>query len=69
MTKIFTWDWKEQAPLDAIAAAVEEVGQGVVGLREVPDTGGDLYACVVADHPLTEEEAQAIYDEPDEEVM
>ena len=54
VTRLFSWDWKDQPNLDAIAAAVTELSaNGQVFMREI-DTGGDNYAWVVSDAELTE---------------
>lgn len=57
--QVFTWDWKEQPPLDEIARALPEQPF----MHQVADTGGDCYACVLSTWPLTQAEAQAAYDE------
>lgn len=57
--KVFTWDWKEQPPLEKLAEAVAEVSGGGVYMRQV-DTGSDEYALVVSDHPVDDAEAEQL---------
>ena len=57
--RVFTWDWKEQPPMEKLAAALP----GQPFMHVVPDTGGDCYACVLSSWPLTPVEAQAAYDQ------
>lgn len=56
--KIITWDWKQEAPLSRIAEAVLDVSGGTVHLREVEDTGGDMYAVTISDRRLTDAEQE-----------
>jgi hypothetical protein len=59
--RLFTWDYKEQPGLAAIAAAVTELSaNGPVFMREF-ETGGDDYAWIVSDTPLTDEQADRLY--------
>ena len=58
--KIFTWDWKGEINMEAIAAAVKEISQGQVFMQEM-DTGGDMYAWIIADHQVGDEEAWDLY--------
>jgi hypothetical protein len=58
--KLFLWDWKQQPDMDAVAAAVMEVSEGTVIMREF-DTGGDNYCWVISDHPVTDYEAEQLY--------
>src|ERR1700677_158966 len=64
--RFFSWDWKQQAPLNDIWVAMRELALGSslgsVDLREVPDTHADFYAFVLANHPLDDAQAQAIFD-------
>lgn len=53
---------------------MEEIAQALPGqphMKIVRDTGGDCYACVLSAWTLTEDEAQAVYDQdvagPDDE--
>jgi len=55
---VFQWDWKDSPDWDAINTA----------LRQFPtphfcgvDTGSDFYAVVLADEPITKEEAEEIF--------
>lgn len=61
-SRILTWDYREQPDLDALGEAIRTLSRGAVDLRAVPDTGSDSYAVVVADHPLTDAEAQEAWD-------
>lgn len=58
--QMFSWDWKAQPNLPAIAAAVAELSHGQVFMREI-DTGGDNYAWVVSDVQLTDQQAWLLY--------
>lgn len=60
--KILTWDWKEYPDWEEIAAAANEVSAGGVGMA-LADTHSDMFALVIADHPITENEATAIWEE------
>ena len=42
----FTWDWREQPPMDGIAAAVAKLSGGRI-VMELPETGSDEYELVV----------------------
>jgi hypothetical protein len=65
--KVFSWDWKAQPDLAAIAAAVTELSaSGQVFMREI-DTGGDNYAWAVSDAELTDDQAWRLYSGEDEE--
>jgi hypothetical protein len=60
--KVITWDWKEQPPMGAIGRAVEEISSEPprnrpTYFREVPDTGGDLYAVVIGNEPFDPQQA------------
>lgn len=61
--QVITWDWKEQVPLDRLAAVVREVSGGRVHLHPVDDTGGDEYALVVSARQLDDAEITAAYQE------
>jgi hypothetical protein len=61
-THTITWDWKEQPPLGKIAEAVKLLSGGTVTMHE-PDTGADFYALIIADEPLTDEQAQTVFEE------
>ena len=43
----FTWDYRQPAPMDEIAAAVRELSGGTVRMS-MPETGGDEYALVIS---------------------
>lgn len=58
--RVFSWDYKQQPDLPAIAAAVTELSAGRVVMCEI-DTGGDNYAWVVSDAELTDEQAWRLY--------
>ena len=58
--QIVTWDWKAQPEMEVIAAAVREISDGRVFMREY-DTGGDNYAWIVSDHEVSDEEAGRLY--------
>ena len=42
----FTWDYRQPAPIDEIAAAVRELSGGTVTMT-MPDTGSDQYELVI----------------------
>lgn len=68
---IHAWDYREQPDLAALGEAIRQLSRGAVDLRAVPETGSDQYAVVVADHPLSRDDAQAVWDDAgaaDEEV-
>ena len=65
--QIVTWDWKAQPEMEVIAAAVQEISDGRVFMREY-DTGGDNYAWIVSDHEVSDEEAERLYPVMSEEV-
>jgi hypothetical protein len=61
--RIFTWDWKEQPPMEAIfAAAADASSRGRAAVMRMVETGDDSYACVVADREVSDEEAEAVMD-------
>lgn len=60
VSAVLSWDWRGQPDLDRLAAELLRVSGGTVHLHQV-DTGGDDYAIVVADRPLTSAEAAAVY--------
>lgn len=55
--RAFTWDCRQQPPMDDIARAVAELSGGAVRLQPVP-TGTQDYALVVADHDVSDAEAE-----------
>lgn len=70
--RLILWDWKEQPPWAKVNDAVRELSgegshAGPVNPRLAPDTRSDEYGLVVADEELTDERAQAIFDEYDAE--
>jgi hypothetical protein len=67
MRKLFTWDYKDQPPLDDILTAFQEmVDYDQVPQFYRPDTGGDYYACIVSEHNLSPEDIEHVLagDEP-----
>lgn len=58
--RVLSWDWKGQPDLRKLAAAVHEISAGTVFIREI-DTGGDFYMLVIADHQVTDEEAEGLH--------
>ena len=59
--EIFTWDWKGEPPMEEIFAAVARASGGRVIMR-MHDDGTDQYACIIADHVVTDEEAERVMD-------
>lgn len=64
LRSIIEWDYREQPDFERIQRAMHEVfnGSNHPCLRLVDDTGSDQYALVVSSTPITEREAQDIYD-------
>ena len=62
MDELFTWDWRAQPPMDAIAKAVSEMSASGsrIHMREV-NTESDQYAWIIADHEVSDEEAARLY--------
>lgn len=59
--RVYSWDWRQQPDLPAIAASVTELSaSGQVFMREI-DMGGDNYAWIVSDAELTDEQAWQAY--------
>jgi hypothetical protein len=59
--RVFSWDWKAQPDMTAIATAVMELSEtGPVWMRQI-NTGGDNYAWVVSRAELTDEQAWHLY--------
>lgn len=59
--RCFSWDWREQPDMEAVAALVAELTDGRIRMREV-DTQSDEYAWMVADHEVSDDdEAERIY--------
>lgn len=46
-TKTFTWDWREQPPMDAIMTLVAEASTVGAVRMTMPDTGSDEYELVI----------------------
>jgi hypothetical protein len=68
MITSWSWDFREQPPLDDIAARIEAMSaKGKVWIYR-PETGTDSYALLLSDRELTIEQVQQIYDEPDAQV-
>lgn len=64
--RVFSWDYRQQPDMAAIAAAVTGMSGGRVFMREV-ETGTDSYAWAVSDAALTGEQAYRLYLGDDEE--
>ena len=59
--RVFSWDWREQPAMTAIATAVMELSEtGPVWMREI-ETGSDQYAWVVSSTELTDQQAWLLY--------
>jgi len=59
--RVFSWDWKAQPDMAAIAAAVTKMSaDGQVFMREI-DTGSDQYAWAVSGAELTDRQAWSLY--------
>ena len=58
--KVFSWDYRQQPDMAAIAAVVTALSKGLVFMREV-ETGTDSYAWAVSDAELTDEQAYELY--------
>lgn len=68
MIRNWTWDFKEQPPLDDIAAEIEAMSsKGKVWIYR-PETGTDSYALLLSPRALTPEQVKQIYDEPEAQV-
>lgn len=60
--KSFQWDWKEQPPMEEIAAAVAEIsGVGRRAWMRPFNTESDQYAWIVSDRELSDAEAYHAY--------
>lgn len=68
MIKSWTWDFKEQPPLDDIAAEIEAMSAKGKVWTYRPETGTDSYALLLSPRALTIEQVQKIYDDPDAQV-
>jgi len=60
--QMVSWDFKEGAPIDDIARAVQTASGGRVHLYEV-DTGSETCAVVVSDRELTPTQIAEIYED------
>ena len=58
--RVLSWDWREQPDLDHLATTIHDLSAGRVRLHQV-DTGSDEYAIVLTDEPITQAEADLIY--------
>lgn len=62
---LLTWDYKEQPDLAELAAAVARLSGGTVNIRQWEGHGTDSYVLVIADHEVSDAEAEALwYREP-----
>lgn len=60
--RIIMWDWKGQPNINDLDRAIGEVGRlGPVHLTEVPNTGMDMVAVVIAHRPLTADQANETF--------
>jgi len=57
--RVMSWDWKQQPDMEQLARIVCEISGGTVFIREI-ETGGDFCMIVVADHEVTDEEAEGL---------
>lgn len=56
--RVLFWDWCRQPNIQDLDRAIGEVGRlGPVHVTEVPDTGMDSVAIIIAHRPLTPEQA------------
>jgi len=62
--QLFTWDWKEQPPINAICEAIADrvKDDGVPGVWFYVETNSDQYAGIVAPNDTTQQEAQSAYE-------
>jgi len=68
-TFVILWDWKESVDIADLNEAIAKVYDGThaPSVTEVPDTGGDHYACIIASESMTAEQAQQVYDKYEDE--
>lgn len=59
--EVVTWDWKESVDIKELAHAVRKVSGHAIYIHEVEETGGDMFAVVVADKDLSPGRVQAIF--------
>lgn len=57
---VMSWDWREQPDLEQLDQAVRLASGGLARVHTI-DTGSDEYAIVVADHRITQAEAEAAW--------
>jgi hypothetical protein len=56
--RVLFWDWKGQPDLADLQRAIREMSaNGPIHLTEVPDTGMDVVAVIIAHRPLSPAEA------------
>jgi len=58
--RMFTWDWKDETPLEDIGDAVATVSGNRAYVYRV-ETGSDNCAAIVCDRELTPEQVTQIY--------
>ncbi len=58
LERIFTWDWKAQAPIAEILAAARDMPGPWFWF--CPETGSDEYALILSDRELNADEAERI---------
>lgn len=59
---VITWDWKEYPDWDEIAAAVRQLSDGQIDLA-LAETNSDQFALVIANHPLTQNFANSLWED------
>ena len=59
-TDVLTWAWKSQPDLQELTQMIREVTGASFYLTDA-DTGSDQFAVVVTREPVTEAEANAVY--------
>lgn len=59
-SKLFTWDWKEDAPLEGIGDVVKEFSKGRINFYWI-ETDSDMFAILISSGPLTKAEVKEIY--------
>ena len=60
--RVITWDWKEYPDWDVIAAAVRQLSGGQIDLA-LAETNSDQFALVIADHYLTNNLANSLWED------
>jgi hypothetical protein len=56
----FMWDWREQPPMDRIAAAIQRLSAGRLRMY-LPETGMDSYVAIISDRDLDADEQEATW--------